>query len=451
MGVALLAGWLGLSAPVRAQFPPAPPGPAGAGYPPPPAGQVPPPGYGVPGSDGPMPGSPGPDWSPPPLNGAPAPAECLPPNGFSNVHPERVGLVPQFSIQADYLLWWFRKMQIPALVTLGSTNDPLPGAAFQPSTVPAIGPSTLGVGEQSGGRLTALYWFDQAHTWGVDASAFMMVDATKQDAVVASGNNGGTAVVARPFFNPNTLMEDADPIAVPGVQSGTLNISTPRRFWGADANVRYSEPLEFVVFSRMTLLAGVRYLDLNEKLLIAENEVDVPDTVGNPGNITTLQDNFETRNRFYGAQVGVEFESRVGPVVVTFLGKVAVGRTQQVVTISGASAVTEPDGTVTFDGTRGLLVQPTNLGRISRNQLGVVPEVGITMAWEFNEYVRVSLGYNFLYWSNIVRPGDQIDTIVNVGAVGDPGQFGTSPHPAVPFKTTGFWAEGLNAGIQVSF
>ncbi len=91
------------------------------------------------------------------------------------------------------------------------------------------------------------------------------------------------------------------------------------------------------------------------------------------------------------------------------------------------------------------------MGRFTRNQIGVVPELALTMAWEFNEHVKMSLAYNFLYWSNVVRPGDQIDTTVNVGAVGDPGQLGSSPHPVVPFQTSGFWAQGITAGITLSF
>jgi hypothetical protein len=136
---------------------------------------------------------------------------------------------------------------------------------------------------------------------------------------------------------------------------------------------------------------------------------------------------------------------------VVLTGKCAVGRNEQVLNIHGDTTLYEPDGTVTYDPTRGLLVQPTNGGRFTRHPIGVVPEVAVTLAWEFNEHVRASLGYNFLYWSNIIRPGDQIDQIVNVGAVGDPGQFGTSSHPRILWHDTGFWAQGLVAGLQVSY
>ncbi len=357
MGVALLAGWLGLSVPVQAQFPPAPPGSPGVDAPPPGAGPGAPPGYGFPPGAGPMPAYPGPEMSPPSPEGPSAPAECLPPNGFSNVHPERVGLVPQFSLEADFLYWWVRRMQVPPLVTTGSLKDALPGALGEPGTGLLIG-GTEGPSRQSGGRLSALYWFGQAHEWGVEANAFILTGATSNVGVINGGDPSSSLVLARPFLNPNTGSSDADPIAIPGVQGGALNISMPRRFYGGDLNVRYSECLDVVVWSRITFLGGVRYLNLNEQLLIQEYVTDVPDAFGNPGNLTNLVDNFETRNRFYGGQLGMELESRVGPVVVTLLGKVAVGQTQQQITISGGSSVTEPDGTVTVDNVAACSFSP---------------------------------------------------------------------------------------------
>jgi hypothetical protein len=137
--------------------------------------------------------------------------------------------------------------------------------------------------------------------------------------------------------------------------------------------------------------------------------------------------------------------------VLTVSGKFAAGENWEEVTVNGASLLTRPDGRLTFDPRRGLLVQPTNIGHVSRRQFAVAPQLGVTLAWVFNEHFRVSMGYDFLYWNHVVRPGDQIDRQVNVGAIGDPGQFGNSPHPQMPFTTTGFWAQGLTGGVEVSF
>jgi hypothetical protein len=440
MGVALLAGWFGVSASAHAQVAPAPPGGPAAGPPPPAAAGGFPPGY------------PGADWCPPPPmpEGPEQPAEALPPNSFSNVHPELVGRSPRFYLGADYLLWWGRSQQTPPLVTRGRITDAVPGAAGQPGTVPVFGPGGLDNESASGGRLTAVYWFDQDHTCGVDARAFALEQSSSNHGVGGLGTDP-RVTLSRPFFDPNFNAQDADPIVVPGVQAGNIIIAMPRRLVGIDANFRYAECVDLFAFNRMTLLAGGRYVGLDEKLLISEGVVDLPDANGDPGNITTLHDNFVTYNRFYGGQVGVEAESRVGPVVLTLTGKCAFGQTYQLLKVSGDTLVNDPTGAFTYDPKRGLLVQPTNNGRLSREQFGVVPEFDLNLAWEFNDHLQVSLGYTFIYWSKVVRPGDQVDPVVNVGAVGDPGQFGTSPHPLLPFRTTGFWAQGLTAGVQVSY
>jgi hypothetical protein len=444
IGVALLAGWLGVSASAYAQPNPASPAPVGPGNP------------GAPGAAGaPAPGhDPGP---PPPYPatglwpGQEAPAESLPPNAFSNVHPEQVGPSPCVYLGVDYLHWWIRKRQVPPLVTLGSVNDTVPGAGGQPGTINFIGQGTLDVGDQSGVRLNAVVWFDQDHTFGIDGSAFWFPDVSEKRIIAGFGGSNSLAVLARPFFNVNSGQQDADPIVFPGVQAGAMTVTMPRQFWGADADLRYSACVDCGPITRWSLLAGARYLLLNEKLLIAETVFDLPDIFGTPGNTTALQDNFVTSNRFYGGQLGVETESRVGPVVVTTTAKVAVGRTYETITVNGATLLTLPTGEQFFDPRRGLLVQPTNIGRFHRHQLAVAPEFDMNLAWDFNEHFRASLGYTFLYWSKVVRPGDQIDREVNVGAIGAPTQFGTSPHPIMPFNTTGFWAQGLTAGLEVSF
>lgn len=441
MGVALLAGWLGVSASAHAQFPPAPPGAPGPVFAPPGDAAGPAPGY--------DPGHPGGDWCPPPLPDGP-PAECLPANAFSNIHPEEVGRSPRLYFGADYLLWWVRKRQIPPLVSQGSLDDLFPGALGSPGSRAFLGPGSADNANHSGARFTLLYWLDQDHNVGLDGSLTVLEQRTAR---LAAGGFGDVDnfFLARPFFNPNTGIQDADPLVVPGVQAGSLAVTMPRRFLGAETNLRLSQDVSALSSYRMTLLAGARFLFLDEKLLISEGVIDLPDINNNPGNITTISDNFVTYNRFYGGQLGLEMESRFGPLRLTLTGKVAVGVTSEVIKISGTTLVTEPGGPVTLDPTRGLLAQPTNVGRFTRNQFAAVPEVGLNLAWEFNEHLRVSLGYTFLYWTDVARPGDQIDTTVNIGAVAAPAQFGTSPRPGVPFHTTGFWAQGLTAGVQVSY
>ena len=66
-------------------------------------------------------------------------------------------------------------------------------------------------------------------------------------------------------------------------------------------------------------------------------------------------------------------------------------------------------------------------------------------------------GYNFMYWSNVVRPGDQIDRNINPNLApvfgGTAGGVGAAA-PARLNRETDFWAHGReprNGGDVVSY
>src|SRR5262249_15174735 len=82
-----------------------------------------------------------------------------------------------------------------------------------------------------------------------------------------------------------------------------------------------------------------------------------------------------------------------------------LGSTAEVVDVAG-STVIAPPGQVPTVGNGGLLAQPTNSGHFSRDQFAVVPEVGINVGYQVTEHLRAFVGYSFLYWSNVARPGD---------------------------------------------
>jgi Putative beta barrel porin-7 (BBP7) len=137
---------------------------------------------------------------------------------------------------------------------------------------------------------------------------------------------------------------------------------------------------------------------------------------------------------------------------------VAVGNTQQTVDLTGGTSVQV--GTAPSQGGQGglLVLQGTNLGRYTRNEFSVVPEVGLTLGYQVTSWCRATVGYNFLYWTNVLRPGGTIDRGVNAtyqpfspiapgtsvgGALaGDPAR------PAPIFNSTDFWAQGLTLGLE---
>ena len=58
-----------------------------------------------------------------------------------------------------------------------------------------------------------------------------------------------------------------------------------------------------------------------------------------------------------------------------------------------------------------------------------------------------SLGYSFIYWSRLARPGDQIDTDLNLSQL-PPGPLAGAARPEFDMHFTDFWAHGLHVGLQ---
>lgn len=128
----------------------------------------------------------------------------------------------------------------------------------------------------------------------------------------------------------------------------------------------------------------------------------------------------------------------------------ALGDAHQEVRIAGSTVFTDPVGnSVRQPG--GLLALPTNMGSYSRDKFAVVPELGINVGRQLTDHLRVYVGYNLLYWSSVVRPGDQIDFVVNPTQLPTPAGPGVLVGPARPafsFRDTDFWAQGVNLGVE---
>ena len=159
------------------------------------------------------------------------------------------------------------------------------------------------------------------------------------------------------------------------------------------------------------------YLNVNDSVTITENLLSGPgQTNVTPGTRFLVRDRFTANNNFNGVNVGLR-RRRSGGATGT---SASAGR--------GGPRGEQPDG----DGGRpdghhpaerrhpavrsagGLLAQPSNIGRYSRDQFAVMPWVGCPdRRAQLTERVRAYVGYDFFALTNTVRAGDQIDLRVN--------------------------------------
>jgi len=170
---------------------------------------------------------------------------------------------------------------------------------------------------------------------------------------------------------------------------------------------------------------------------------------------TTLSefDHFHTQNIFHGAEVGVVYERWWCNWGIEGVLKVALGNTHSETLIDGSTTVTVPvpggpdDVLVT---PAGLLAQQSNMGIRERDEFAVIPELGMNIGYDLTPNLRATVGYTFIYWSRVARPGDQIDTNLNLTQL-PPGPLVGIPRPEASWAITDMWVQGISAGIDYRF
>lgn len=344
---------------------------------------------------------------------------------------------------AEYLLWFIRGQRVPPLLTSGSVADNPPGAIGQPGTTVLLGNQNLANNPYSGVRLRGGFWLDDCHRWGFELGGFFL-----------GGNNNtftsssmGVPFLARPFFNAQTGQEDIEAVATPNGLAGTFTAVNTFFLYGAEANLRRNLCCGCNWF--LDGYVGWRLLGLNESLSMTENLAVTNSTNPNlpTGSTFLVNDRFGTSNLFNGAQVGLFGEYRVGRWFANVRNSIALGGTQQVVNISG-STISQGPGIPATTGQGGLLAQSSNIGTHTRSMVSWVEEIGFHVGYQFTPHIGAFVGYNFLYWSSVVRPAEQIDRVVNPNLI-PPATGGGPSRPEFSFNGANFWVQGIDFGVRI--
>src|SRR5262249_2194102 len=364
----------------------------------------------------------------------------------------------RFYARGEFLLWTTRGFHLPPLVTTASPFDPegTRGALGFGTTQLLFGNENTTGGLRPGARVTLGYNLDPCGLCAIEGNFFFL--ARKNDGAFFNSND--TPVIARPFFNVNTGQQDRELTTAPGAlagdvfqATGNLAVNTSSSLLGAELNNRWLLWTECNF--EVSGLVGFRYLDLHDQLSIEENvtlQRDIPG-VARAGDQIFVFDHFNTRNQFYGGQIGIDAEWRRGRWYLETGVKCAFGVTHQSLDINGGQRITSVNGGgQNFTG--GPLALPSNTRHLPPARFGPLPHLHPKLGYNVTENVRVFVGYDFLYWSSVLRPGDQIDLALDANAVpnsGAPFPAAGQVRPVVPFRTTGYWATGMNAGIEIRY
>lgn len=349
---------------------------------------------------------------------------------------------PNVWMDFETLIWWAKgqPLSVPVVTTGPGSEGANAGGIGVPGTVSLNRP--LNYGAAGGVRFTLGGWFTPSHTWGIEGDLFTLGQQTAGFSV--NDNSGsGNFVINEPVQGAPFATQ----VSAPGVETGGVIVHSTSEFWGTGINGLFN----LVRQDRwtVTLLGGFRFLELNEHVDIVSNSAlftttTYTDNMGNtlatapPGSTVTVIDQFSARNQFYGGQLGLRFQYVVGRWSVNGTGTFAIGATHETVTVNGSTNVFPTNSSPVFlNGGNFATIQS---GLYSVNRFAVAPGLQLNLGYQFTPFIRGTIGYNFLFLSNVIRPGNQIDNTYD-GTV----------HPLVPLRSSTYWTQGLNLGLQISF
>ena len=86
----------------------------------------------------------------------------------------------------------------------------------------------------------------------------------------------------------------------------------------------------------------------------------------------------------------------------------------------------------------------------SQTRFAFLPEIALKVGYQATSRLRIHAGCHFLYWSNVVCPGNVIDTGVNPSQL-PPGPLVGPARPVPRLDGTDFWAHGLTSARSTTF
>jgi hypothetical protein len=388
--------------------------------------------------------------------GQPGCTGCCGTDGPCGVLWNQVHSHQRFYAREEYLRWQGKGNPIPALVTTSpdGTAQADAGVLGVPGTEVLFGDRRYNNDWRNGGRLTLGMWLVDGEFLGIEGH-YMALEQSDQNYFASGTFSGGGSgpILARPFFNVSTGLQDSSLIAFPNASlpidpfgvvtgdiDGSVRVQSKTDVQSAGLLLRKLLWIEFTQNWRLEGLAGYRFFRLADGVAISDDWT-----------LTSLQfqtfnvssyDYFQAKNQFHGGELGLVGTIYRGRWSVELLGKIALGNMHENVRISGTSFINTL-GTTTETENFRLLTQPTNDGSYHRNVFAVLPETNLNLRFDLCCNCRLIAGYNFMYLSQAQRSGKAIDLNVD-----PPPQGPSATQPSFKFRNDDYWLHGVNAGVE---
>jgi hypothetical protein len=298
---------------------------------------------------------------------------------------------------------------------------------------------------------------------GLEAGGFLLED--RGSVFGLASTPGGNPLLALRHLDPPAGSENAFVLSAPASAAGAVGpfvggvaVRTDTQLWGAEANLLHA----FCCSNDFHLvgLVGFRYLDLADSATILTRKAATGSSAVvflgksfSAGALEVTDDQFSSRSQFYGGQLGLRAQYFFGRCFVELGSKLGLGRTGEVEKTLGIS-VLQPQNAPPQTAGGGLFALPSNSGRFVNQDFAVIPEVQVKGGIFLAPWLRATVGYDLLYWSRVLRAGQQIDLSVDTRQVPtDPSYVASSPASfprSIPHPSD-FWVQGLTFGLELTF
>jgi hypothetical protein len=186
------------------------------------------------------------------------------------------------------------------------------------------------------------------------------------------------------------------------------SLQAASRLWGVQGNAVY---VGSMCGCDIAVLGGYAYRDLTESILL---------------NTATTVDSFRTRNQLSGGNFGI----RLGGVgchglFIAGQASIAFGWNHETAVAEGGTPNGLPPGT--------LVTAPV---RLAQDRFAYAPMGEVRIGYLVNRNFMIYGGWTYLYWHDVVRPGDLIPAVAG-GPIG--------------FHPVQFWAQGAQLGFELRY
>jgi hypothetical protein len=350
----------------------------------------------------------------------------------------------------------------------------------------------LDAGFSAGFRGSLGMWFDEQQFIGLESTGFLLGENGKQFSVSSHSTVGpllaltnynqtgaaGVFLIAAPagqssslppapsrgaiIINGELVGPTGNIIPPATVQaaflSGGIRIHSGSQLWGTDTN--FIHAFIWTPDFHLVGLAGVRYLDLDENISIGTDRAGngtsaltfLGTDVGSQAIVVT-EDAFHTRDQFVGGQLGLRTDYIFDRCFVGMSTLLAFGGTEETASIHGTTALFTPRSSP-LPANGGLYALPSNSGQFRRDDFGFVPEIQVRGGVLLTPWCKLTVSYDFLYWSRVARPGNQIDLEVDARQVPTSASFTATAAPTSPGTSvdrTSFWMQGITLGLEFTY